>query len=134
MSLIPRSFYLDDIFEDMPRMPKVHELHTMKCDVYEKDGNYNIEMDIPGYDKKDISIECEDGILNIVAEKSNEVNEEDSEKKYIRRERVYGKITRSFTFADIDEENITADFTNGILTVVIPKSQKQESKRIIEIN
>ena len=134
MSLIPRSFYLDDIFEDMPRMPKVHELHTMKCDVYEKDGNYNIEMDIPGYDKKDISIECEDGILNIVAEKSNEVNEEDSEKKYIRRERFYGKITRSFTFADIDEENITADFTNGILTVVIPKSQKQESKRIIEIN
>ena len=99
-----------------------------------KDGNYNIEMDIPGYDKKDISIECEDGILNIVAEKSNEVKEEDSEKKYIRRERVYGKITRSFTFADIDEENITADFTNGILTVVIPKSQKQESKRIIEIN
>lgn len=134
MSLIPRSFYLDDIFEDMPRMPKVHELHTMKCDVYEKDGNYNIEMDVPGYDKKDISIECEDGILTIVAEKNNEVNEEDSLKKYIRRERVYGKVTRSFTFADIDEENITADFTNGILTVVIPKSQKQESKRIIEIN
>ena len=134
MSLIPRSFYLDDIFEDMPRMPKVHELHAMKCDVYEENGNYNIEMDIPGYDKKDISIECDDGILTITAEKSSEVNEENSDKKYIRRERVYGKITRSFNFADIDEENITADFTNGILTVVIPKSQKQESKRIIEIN
>lgn len=134
MSLIPRNFYLDDIFEDMPRMPKVHDLHAMKCDVYEKDGNYNIEMDIPGYDKKDISIECEDGILTISAEKNNEVNEENEEKKYIRRERVYGKITRSFSFADIDEENITADFNNGILTVVIPKSQKQESKRIIEIN
>ena len=133
MSLIPRNFYLDDIFE-MPRMPKVHDLHAMKCDVYEKDGNYNIEMDIPGYDKKDISIECEDGILTISAEKNNEVNEENEDKKYIRRERVYGKITRSFSFADIDEENITADFNNGILTVVIPKSQKQESKRIIEIN
>lgn len=134
MSLIPRNFYLDDIFEDMPRMPKVHDLHAMKCDVYEKDGNYNIEMDIPGYDKKDISIECDDGILTISAEKNNEVNEENEEKKYIRRERVYGKITRSFSFADIDEENITADFNNGILTVVIPKSQKQESKKIIEIN
>ena len=134
MSLIPRNFYLDDIFEDMPRMPKVHDLHAMKCDVYEKDGNYNIEMDIPGYDKKDISIECEDGILTISAEKNNEVNEENEDKKYIRRERVYGKITRSFSFADIDEENITADFNNGILTVVIPKSQKQESKKIIEIN
>lgn len=134
MSLIPRNFYLDDIFEDMPRMPKVHDLHAMKCDVYEKDGNYNIEMDIPGYDKKDISIECEDGILTISAVKNNEVNEENEDKKYIRRERVYGKITRSFSFADIDEDNISADFNNGILTIVIPKSQKQESKRIIEIN
>ena len=134
MSLIPRNFYLDDIFEDMPRMPKVHDLHAMKCDVYEKDGNYNIEMDIPGYDKKDISIECEDGILTISAEKNNEVNEENEDKKYIRRERVYGRITRSFNFADIDEDGISADFNNGILTVVIPKSQKQESKRIIEIN
>lgn len=134
MSLIPRNFYLDDIFDDMTRMPKVHDLHAMKCDVYEKDGNYNIEMDVPGYDKKDISIECEDGILTISAEKNNEVNEEDEDKKYIRKERVYGKITRSFSFSDIDEENITADFNNGILTVIIPKSQKQESKRIIEIN
>lgn len=134
MSLIPRSFYLDDIFEDMPRMPKMHELHAMKCDVYEKDGNYNIEMDIPGYDKKDISIECEDGILTISAEKKNEYNEENEDKKYIRRERVYGRITRSFNFADIDEDGISADFNNGILTVVIPKSQKQDSKRIIEIN
>lgn len=134
MSLIPRSFYLDDIFDDMPRMPKVHELHTMKCDVYEKDGNYNIEMDIPGYEKKDISIECDDGMLTIVAERNNEINEEDSNKKYIRRERVYGKITRSFSFADIDEDNIKAEFNNGVLTVIIPKSQKRESKRTIEIN
>ena len=134
MSLIPRSFYLDDIFDDMPRMHKIHELQTMKCDVYEEDGNYNIEMDIPGYDKKDISIVCEDGILAITAEKSNESNEENSEKKYIRRERVYGKITRSFNFADIDEDNIKADFNNGILKVVIPKETKKETKRFIEIN
>lgn len=134
MSLIPRSFYLDDIFDDIPRMPKVQELHTMKCDVYEKDGNYNIEMDIPGYDKKDISIECEDGILTIKAEKNSEINEEGNDKKYIRRERVYGKITRSFNLADIDEENIKADFVNGTLKVVIPKQEKQETKRVIEIN
>jgi HSP20 family molecular chaperone IbpA len=106
----------------------------MKCDVFEKDGKYNIEMDIPGYDKEDISIECEDGVLTIVAEKNSELDEEDAEKKYIRRERVYGKISRSFSFADIDEEEISADFRNGVLTVVIPKSKKQESKRIIEIN
>ena len=134
MSLIPKSFYLDDFFDDMPRVPKIHEMHTMKCDVYEKDGKYNIEMDIPGYDKKDISIECEDGVLTIVAEKNCDYNEENEDKKYIRKERVYGKVSRSFSFADIDEERISADFHNGVLTVIVPKSQKQESKRIIEIN
>ena len=134
MSLIPRSFYLDDFFDDLPKIPKVHNLNTMKCDVYEKNGNYNIELDIPGYDKKDISIECEDGILTIIAEKNNEINEDDKDKKYIRRERTYGKITRSFSFSDIDEERIAADFKDGILTVVIPKTHKKDSKKIIEIN
>lgn len=132
MSLIPRSFYLDDIFDDFgavrpPRMPE------MKCDVYEKDGNYNIEVDIPGYDKKDISIECDEGLLTITAEKTQENNDEGEDKKYIRRERVYGKVSRSFTFNDIDEENIKAEFADGILKVTIPKIQKSDSKKVITI-
>ncbi len=130
MSLIPRNFYLDDIFDDLGRSPKVSD---MKCDVYEKDGNYNIELDIPGYNKEDITLECDDGILSITAEKKNEVNEEDKDKKYIRRERVYGKVTRTFSFADIDEENIDAEFNNGILKITIPKTKKIESKKVIEI-
>lgn len=134
MSLIPRSFYLDDILDDVSRLATRRDITSMKCDVYEENGNYNIEMDIPGYDKKDISIECNDGVLTITAEKNTEFNSESESKKYIRRERVYGKITRSFSFSDIDEENISADFRNGTLTVIIPKSRKQESKRVIEIN
>ena len=134
MSLIPRSFYLDDILDDVSRLATRRDVTSMKCDVYEENGNYNIEMDIPGYDKKDISIECNDGVLTITAEKNTEFNSESESKKYIRRERVYGKVTRSFSFSDIDEENISADFRNGTLTVVIPKSRKQESKRVIEIN
>lgn len=131
MSLIPRSFYLDDIFDDLGRLPKTND---MKCDIYESDGNYNIEMDIPGYDKKDISIECENGLLTITAEKNKEVNEEDENKKYIRRERVYGKVSRTFNFSDINEESIRAEFVNGSLKVVVPKLEKNESKKIIEIN
>ncbi len=131
MSLIPRNFYLDDIFEDLGKPPRPHD---MKCDVYEKNGNYNIELDIPGYNKEDIKIECEDGILSITAEKNRETNEEDSDKKYIRRERVYGKISRTFSFSDIDEDAISAEFNNGILKITIPKTQKVESKKVIEIN
>lgn len=132
MSLIPRSFYLDDIFDEFGRTPRANEM--MKCDVYEKDGNYNIEMDIPGYDKKDIKIECDDNILTIVAEKTSENNEEDEGKKYIRRERVYGKVSRTFNFADIDEETINAEFADGILKITVPKKEKVETKKIIEIN
>lgn len=131
MSLIPRSFYLDDIFDDFGRAPRTNE---MKCDVYEKDGNYNIEMDIPGYDKKDIKIECDNNVLTIVAEKTTENNEENQDKKYIRRERVYGKVSRTFSFADIDEEAIRAEFTNGILKLTIPKAEKVETRKVIEID
>lgn len=131
MSLIPRSFYLDDIFEDMERPPKMP--HEMKCDIYESNGNYSIEMDIPGYDKKDISIVCEDGLLTITAEKSVESEDNNKDRKYIRRERFFGKVSRAFNFADIDEENIKAEFNNGTLKVTIPKEVKTETKKVIEI-
>ena len=132
MSLIPRNFYLDDIFDDFHPAPV--RMDAMKCDVYEKDGNYNIEMDIPGYSKKDISIECDDGLLTITAEKKFENNEEDKDKKYIRRERHYGKLSRSFTFNDINEDAIRADFEHGTLKIVVPKKEKVETKKVIEIN
>ena len=130
MSLIPRNFYLDDIFNDFGREER---FAPMKCDVYEKDGQYNVEMDIPGYDRKDIKIECEDGILTVTAEKNQETNSDESDKKYIRRERIYGKVSRTFNFSDIDEENITAEFKDGILKISVPKVEKAPSRKMIEI-
>jgi HSP20 family molecular chaperone IbpA len=105
----------------------------MKCDVYEKDGNYNIDMDIPGFNKNDIKIECEDGLLTISAEKKIDNKEEDKDKRFIRRERVFGKVSRSFTFNDIDESKINAEFKDGTLKVIIPKVEKSNSKKYIEI-
>lgn len=130
LNLMPRSFYLDDIFDDMEKNIKMQ----MRCDVYEKDGNYNIELDVPGYNKEDIKIECNEGVLVVTAEKSKETNDESDNKNYIRRERVYGKATRSFSFNDIDEDAIKAEFKNGTLLLVVPKKEKVETKKIIEIN
>ena len=129
MDLFPRKFYLDDIFDDF--MPTQRENHHMKCDIYEKDGLYTIEMDIPGYDKKDIAIENKDNYLTITAEKKDENNIE--EKNYIRRERVYGKYQRSFYVGDLDVDKIKANFSDGILKVTIPKKEEIENKKIIEI-
>ena len=132
MNLMPRDFYLDDIFDDMERkMP--HNNH-MKCDVIEQERDYLVEMDIPGYAKEDIKIECNDGILTVTAEKNKEMNEENKKKKYIRRERYYGKVSRSFSFSEIDEDRIQAEFTNGTLILTIPKKEKEDRKKIIHIN
>lgn len=129
MSLIPRN-YFGDIFEDF--MPTTRE-DNMKCDIYEKDGDYHIEMDVPGFDKSEIKIEAKKDYLTITAEKSNEVNEEDESKKYIHRERTYGKYQRSFYLHDLDKEKIDAEFNNGVLKIVVPKKDETEDKKYIEI-
>ena len=130
MNLIPRSFYLDDMFDDFAPISRRNDL---KCDIYEKDNIYHIEMEIPGFDKKDVKIECDNGYLTITAEKQEEKND-DKDKKYIRRERVYGKYQRSFSFGDIDEDAIKAEFVQGMLKITVPKKEAKETKRIINID
>lgn len=140
MALIPRmmpnKFYLDDVFDDFmfPTM-KTSDFGKMKCDIYEKDGVYNLEMDIPGFSKSDVNIEIDDNdYLTITASKSNENTEEDEDKNYIRKERTYGKYQRSFYIGGIDKENINASFENGILKISMPKKQEEKlSKKTIEI-
>ena len=140
MSLIPRLMpnrtYLDDVFDDFmfPTM-KDSDFGKMKCDIYEKDGVYHLEMDIPGFDKKDVNIEIDDNdYLTITAEKNSENNEEDNDKNYIRKERSYGKYQRSFYLGDVDKDKIDASFENGILKITMPKKEEiKSSKKIIEI-
>lgn len=129
MDLIPRGFY-DDFFDDfmMDRPSRKHEL-GLKCDVYEKDNKYFIDMDVPGMDKKDIDISLKDGYLTIKAQKSNKNDHED--KKFIRRERFYMSQERSFYLGSVNEDEIDARIDNGVLKLVVPK--KDDNKKSIEI-
>lgn len=131
MDLIPRKFYLDDVFDDFLINKKDQ---NMKCDIYEKNGVYHIEMDVAGFAKEDISIEVKNGCLTIKAEKNSETNEEDSNKNYLRRERVYGKYERSFDLGDLDQDKINAQFNNGVLEITVPKKEEIDDKRVIEIH
>ena len=123
--LVPnRDFDLfDDIFGD-PFFRK-SESKMMKTDIREDKDNYVIDIDLPGFDKKNIKIDVTDGYLTINAK----VNNEDNEKKggkYIRKERYYGECSRSFY----------ANFKNGILTLEVPKVEnkgKLPEKKYIEI-
>lgn len=122
MNLIPRKFYLDDFFDNFDNT------NNMKCDIYEKEGDYHIEIDIPGYDKNDIKIECDNGYLTVTAEK--ETSEEENDKRFIRRERSYGKYQRSFYLGEINTDNIKAEFKQGILKITVPKIQLETKKQI----
>ena len=131
MSLLPGNFYLDDLFDDFATMHRMPKIDFMKCDIYEKDGIVHIEMDAPGFDKKDINIDVEEGILTIEALKNNEVTDEG--KNYFRKERITGSFKRQFTVGNIDEDKIDAKFNNGVLEITFPKEEKKETKKSIEI-
>lgn len=128
MNIVPRKFYLDDLFDNFME----GDASKLKCDIYEENNKYYIEMDIPGFSKEDIKIECNKGNLVISAEKTTKESE-NSSKKYIRRERVYGKYTRSFYLGEVDEEHIEAAFIDGILKLTIPKLEERNAKKFIEI-
>ena len=131
MSLLPERFYLDDFFDDFAPMPKMKNF-DMKCDIYEKGGNVHIELEVPGYEKNEIKLDVENGVLTIEGHTNSE--KEDKEKKYFRKERISGSFRRKFTIGDVNEKDIKASFNNGILKVTFPKEQKKESKKYIQIN
>ncbi len=119
--MLPSRLFYDSLFDDV-------NMKGMEADVYLKNGAYHVEVDVPGYDKEDIKIECHKGTINIIA--SHEEKNDDEEKKYIRHERKYQKLERSFYFGDIDEDSIKAEFKNGTLHLTIPQKEEESKKQI----
>ena len=126
MKLIPRNYFLDDVFEDFNS-----NNNSMKCDVYEKDGAYNIEVDVPGFKKEDINIDVDNGYLTVKA--SKHFDETEKTKNYICRERRYGKFERSFYLGDLKTDDVEATFENGTLKIRVPKIEESKDKKRIEI-
>ncbi len=129
MMLVPRRNFdlFDDFFDDNFFNKK--EKNLMKTDIKEKKDKYIIEMDLPGFEKENIKLELNNGYLTIKGKQENKIDEE--EEKYVHKERFYGECTRSFFVGDnIKEEDIDAEFKNGILKIDIPK--KEEQKEIPE--
>lgn len=130
MSLLPEKFYLDDFFDDfvpMPKMPK----NEMKCDIYEKGGKVHIELDVPGFNKEDVKVDLDDGILTIAATKHED--KEEKEKNYYRKERSFGSFKRQFNVGNVKENEIDAKFNSGVLKISFPKEEQKQSKKFIAI-
>lgn len=136
MMLMPKifddDFFRDDFFDRKDRM----NYNLMKTDIREDENSYLLEVDLPGYSKDDIKIDITDGYLTINAKVEKENNDEN--KNYVRRERFTGEVTRSFYVGeDIKEDEVKANFKNGILTLEVPKlslEDQKKDKKYIEIS
>ena len=101
-------------------------------DIKEYEDKLEVVADVPGFDKKDINIKLEKGILTVSGEIKNEKKEEDV--KYLHREITSKKFSRSFRLGDnIDEEKIDASYKNGLLTITLPKTEEKELFKQIEV-
>lgn len=110
--------FIDDFFRDPFWGSSSGVGSTMKTDVKEKNNEYVMSMELPGYSKEDIKIELKDEYLTITATR----NASKEEGKYIRKERFEGTCKRSFYVGDYaTEENIKASYTDGVLVLEIPK-------------
>ena len=109
----------------------------MKTDIKDMEGSYELDIDLPGFKKEDITAELKDGYLNISATSNSSKDEKDSDGKYIRRERYSGSCSRSFYVGEaVTKEDIKARFEDGILKLSVPKMENKpavEEKKYISI-
>lgn len=133
--------FMDDAFEKNffggrnPLYGK-HSKNLMKTDVKETETGYELDIDLPGFKKDEISAHLEDGYLTVSAAKGVDKDEKDNEGRYIRRERYSGSMTRSFYVGNaVTEEDIKAKYEDGILSLSIPKKDPKavEAKKYIAI-
>lgn len=128
MDLITRDPLFGKLFDELYDTKGKHSL--IKSDIYEKDGKYVIEADVPGFKKEDIKVDYDDGYLTVSATRE-EVIEENT--NYIRKERHYGEFSRSYYVGNISEESIKAKFENGTLVVTFPKEEAKNTTKLIDI-
>ena len=133
MMLMPRR---NDLFDDFFRGDEFftkRERNLMKTDIKELKDKYVFEVDLPGFDKENIQLSLRDGYLEVSAKTEREEKNEDEE-KYLHSERFYGECSRSFYVGDaVTEEDIDAEFKNGILRVNVPKIEENDQKEIKQI-
>lgn len=128
--------FFGDFFED-PFFSQSTAPQIMKTDVREKDGQYLLDIELPGYEKKDVQAELKDGYLTIAANKDETIENKDEKSNFVRKERYTGSMKRTFYVGeDVTEEDVQAGFKDGILKVAVKKpdvKQLKDEKKLIPI-
>ncbi|MDO4274193.1 MAG: Hsp20/alpha crystallin family protein [Eubacteriales bacterium] len=135
------SIFGENLFDEMMRFPSERDFFQrnsfpemrkdlMKTDIREVNGNYELDIDLPGFKKEDMKLQLKDGNLTIQASRTDNKDEKDDKGRYIRRERYTGHCSRSFYIGkSIRQEDVHAKYEDGILKLTFPK---EETKKEIE--
>ncbi|MBQ2619135.1 MAG: Hsp20/alpha crystallin family protein [Oscillospiraceae bacterium] len=132
------SIFGENLFDDwfsFPNLPEVRDIerklygrraaHEMKTDVREGENGFEVDIDLPGYQKDEIAIHLEKGVLTVSAEKQLDKETENKAGRVIRQERYVGAMQRSFYVGEyVTDEDISAKFENGVLSLSIPKKDQ----------
>lgn len=117
---------LFDAFNDIFRpMFYDEKLDSMRTDIRESESDYRLDIELPGFKKNEITVSLEDGYLNVGAEKA-EKTPEGGDGKYLRRECRMSCRRSYYVGEDVEQENIKAKYENGILSLVVPKTQPKK--------
>lgn len=130
-NLFDDMFDFDDFDKEFNRMMRPlygkHAQNMMKTDVRETGNSYELDIDLPGFKKDEITIQLDNGYLSISASKGLDKNEENKDGKYIRRERYAGSMNRTFYVgSQLTQQDIQAKFEDGILKISVLKKDVQQ--------
>ncbi|SHI51763.1 HSP20 family protein [Dethiosulfatibacter aminovorans DSM 17477] len=123
---------LDGFFSDswIPERTLMHD--TFKIDVKENENDYVVEAELPGVKKEEIDLKLNDGRLSISIKRDERIEEE--EKNYIHKERRFCSMSRTVYLEDAETEGINAKLEDGLLTIMIPKKDKKDRSKRIDID
>ena len=113
--------FFDDDFFRMPAWTGRDPLY-----VRETDTSYELDVDLPGFKKDEINVDLQNGYLTIQASKGLDKDQKDQQGRYIRQERYAGACSRSFYVGDIQPDQVSAKYEDGILKISLPKQEKRE--------
>lgn len=114
-------FFEGDFFGRRNLLYCKHARNLMKTDVREDEKGYELDVDLPGFKKDEISLEVKDGYLTISAQKGLDKDEEDKKGRVLRQERYTGVCSRSFYVGNVKPEDVKAKYESGVLSIVLPK-------------
>jgi len=128
-NVAPRGFFDDftgDFFKpffDSIGMTRYEQ--AMKVDVKDEGDRFTLEADMPGVSKDDLKVEVTNGMLTISADYDEKKEEKGEDDRYVYRERRCGRMHRSFNVEGIREDDITAEFKDGVLKLTLPKQEQK---------